>query len=290
MFKTIDELVAAAREIELSAARRYREYASQADMSNPELAILFRRLAREEDKHGITVMSLAENAGLRPDATTVETGSSATSSAETPSMISGHIYRILSEAVDREVEAFEIYTTIAATSKDKQLCLYAEDLAREELGHAALLRALRRRYYPDYLEKMRQRFPFNPAVATTRQEFLECSLQLEECLAHQLRILDEQGINIGRCFDVSLANLKYLNECVQYSHDRRREPEDNCSVEIDRSNPVASVLELCDTIFEYYDQSILQSSDQDIMRDAIHLASQSLELMNRLYPLAGNTG
>ena len=53
-------------------------------------------------------------------------------------------YKALAFAVNNEENAFRFYTHVAAEADDETVRQYAEILAREELGHAALLRAERR--------------------------------------------------------------------------------------------------------------------------------------------------
>ncbi len=144
-----DDLLAVALALEEEAARRYRELADWArDRGSDDLAALFAALEAMEVEHGATVKSQNPRAPGRPiDPDRVRWKLPARfqdgelrSELLTP-------YRALSIAVRNEERAFAYYTYVAAQAHRQDIRALAEELARGELGHAALLRRERRRAF-----------------------------------------------------------------------------------------------------------------------------------------------
>ena len=123
--------------LEAAAMRRYRHLAAWwAAEGEPELAALFARLAEMEARHAAAFGPIAEET-YSPPPTPDEDDALWQSALLTP-------YRALSLAVRAEEHAFATYASIAAHAATPALRAQAEDLAREELEHAAILRRSRR--------------------------------------------------------------------------------------------------------------------------------------------------
>lgn len=141
----VPDLFTLARALEAEAARRYRELADRmARRGENELASLFTFLAGLEDKHGDQVVARGATFGAPPDPTRIAwevpenfDEEAARSARLTP-------YGALAIAVRNEERAFAFYCH-AAVSCPPALAAVVEDLARDELQHAALLRRGRRK-------------------------------------------------------------------------------------------------------------------------------------------------
>lgn len=135
---SVDDLLAAAAAMEAAAVRRYHWLAAWWEAEGErDLAGLFARLAEMEAAH---LAALGE-----PDApppATPEPSPDADAVAWRSALLTP--YRALSLAVRAEEEAFAFYAEVAAHAAAPGLRAQAEDLARAELGHAALLRTARR--------------------------------------------------------------------------------------------------------------------------------------------------
>lgn len=146
---SLAELLAVAEAMEREAAARYRELAAQmAAADNDELAELFRRLEIAERGHeeGIARRAAALDLAPATDSVAWQTGevfAPDDMADEDPYTLGA--YRALSIAVHNEERAFAFFTYAAAHAADDEVRRLAEDLAHEELEHAAILRRERRK-------------------------------------------------------------------------------------------------------------------------------------------------
>lgn len=130
-------LRARAAALEAVAMRRYRHLAAWwAEQGDAELAALFARLSDMEASHAAAFGPIADDASS-PKPAVEEDEALWRSALLTP-------YRALSLAVRAEERAFASYADISAHAATPALRALAEDLAREELEHAAILRRARR--------------------------------------------------------------------------------------------------------------------------------------------------
>ncbi|MGO9360196.1 MAG: ferritin family protein [Xanthobacteraceae bacterium] len=135
--------------LEREAAARYRALSARmARQGDASMAAQFNLLADIEDRHASHVAErgqallghapLARNAGWDlPSNYDEEEARGATLGA----------YQALAFAVRNEERAFAFYTYVSAEAKDPGVRALAEELARDELEHAALLRHHRRRAF-----------------------------------------------------------------------------------------------------------------------------------------------
>jgi rubrerythrin len=142
-----DELLAIAHAMEREAGRRYRELADNMRRQSEEpLASLFDFLARIEDKH-------AEEIDERAKAVIGKAVDPARVRWELPENFDedearSHLltpYRALAIAVRNEERAFAFFTYLAANAENDDVRRLAEESAKDELDHAALLRRERRK-------------------------------------------------------------------------------------------------------------------------------------------------
>jgi rubrerythrin len=144
-----EELMAMAYVMEAEAARRYRGLAVRMRLRREDrLAALFDFFAEIEDKHASHIgdRSIAV-AGYRVDASRVGWEVPENFDEEEGSSRLLTPYRALAIAVRNEERAFAFYSYVAAASGDERTREIAEELAKDELGHAWLLRRERRKAY-----------------------------------------------------------------------------------------------------------------------------------------------
>jgi rubrerythrin len=141
------DLLALARALERDAAMRYRELAERMRLQQePELESLFGFLATLEDRHAA---QLSERAGDLPS--DAATPPSARAAGDVPEKFNEEAarsatlspYVALAIAVRNEERPFAFYCQAAAGAQD-DIRVVAQDLARDELHHASLLRHARR--------------------------------------------------------------------------------------------------------------------------------------------------
>ena len=144
-----EELVAAATALEAEAARRYRYLAAWWEaQGHRQLTALFDRLAAMEAEHVIAVRSRSRSRSRSRDAGF----NVAHEPHPRPSGRDEDAWRsalltprgALSLAIDEEVKAAAFYVAVAAEAGTPGLRQLAEEFAREERVHAALLRRFRR--------------------------------------------------------------------------------------------------------------------------------------------------
>jgi rubrerythrin len=144
-----DDLMAVAEALEHEAAARYRALSARmARQGDDELATQFEALAHMEDRHASQIGDRSQTLfGHRPDLARVkwETPPGFDEDEARGAEISA--YQALAFAVRNEERAFAFYSYLSAETEHDEIRALAEDLARDELQHAALLRQYRRRAF-----------------------------------------------------------------------------------------------------------------------------------------------
>ena len=159
--QSLDELFALANAMEQEAASKYDDLAADMQHQNkPDLAAVFAQLAAAELEHVDSVARWSQSRlGRAPDPALVRWEAPETFDRETAAEIMTSRlmtpYRALSMAVRNEERAFAFWSYIAGFAEDSEIKQTAEAMAREELGHVAILRKERRRAYHSEHEKMR---------------------------------------------------------------------------------------------------------------------------------------
>ena len=281
-FERVEDLLAMAQKIEAGAAERYTKYAETASKVNPETAALFKRLAEEEQAHENKVIELAEEASVDLSNCTVSEQTIPPGNNEESSQANNSLYQILAAAVRREEQAFEIYSQIAASSNNDDLRYYAEILAKEELGHAALLRAMRRRVYDRHKAQSTILLP-DPDKLNSVEEFLIIAYALEKSLATYAENITDSGLDLSACREHSELIINQLMDDLGRSvknTDWNINNLDTSSNQGMLSNitilTLDNLLKECESVYEYYDSFILKTGNEDIMEKALFLASQTL--------------
>jgi rubrerythrin len=279
-FKHIENLLATAQKIEIGAAEHYMEYAEAASKEKPEIAALFHRLAEEERKHEKCVIQLAEEASVDlSKAVALEQHVPSTNSKNT-SQANNSLYEILAAAVRREEQAFEIYSQIAASSNNDDVSCYAEKLAKEELGHAALLRAMRRRVYQEDKAKIKIRSLPVPDKLNSVEELLNNAYILETSLATYIENISDSGVDMSSCREHFEFIIHKLADDINRSSNgidvKELEQSSKNMLSYITTFTLGDLLAECESVYEYYDSFILNAADEEIMNKALFLASQTL--------------
>jgi rubrerythrin len=144
-----DELLAVAAALEREAAARYRGLSARmARQGDASMAAQFNLLADIEDRHASHVAERGQALlGHTPGPRNAGWDLPSNYDAEEARGATLGAYQALAFAVRNEERAFAFYTYVAAEAKDPGVRALAEDLARDELEHAALLRHHRRRAF-----------------------------------------------------------------------------------------------------------------------------------------------
>jgi rubrerythrin len=293
-FENVKDLLETAQKIEIGAAERYREYAEIADTENPEIAALFNRLAEEEKKHEECVIQLADEASVNLSDSPAPDQQTPSRENEDKIADNNSLYKILAAAVEREDLAFEIYSQIAASSNNDDVCHYAERLAKEELGHASLLRAMRRRVYHEHKAQTINSLPA-PDKLDTVEEFLITAYALEKSLSTYMKNISDPGLDMSSCKEHSELIINQLRDDISRSTrstDSDINKLDKLSNQVSLSDTTTftlnNLLAECESAYEYYDSFILKTGNEEIMNEALFLASQSLTQINLLQGIKNN--
>lgn len=294
-FERVEDLLATAQKIETGAAERYLEYAEAASTENPEIAALFKRLAEEEREHEKCVIQLAEDASVDLSNSVVAEQLAPSGNNENKAQIKSSLYEILAAAVKREEQAFDIYSQIAASNSNDDVRHYAEILAKEELGHAALLRAMRRRVYHEHKDQIKTKSLPGPDKVNSVGEFLVIAYTLEKSLATYIENITDPELDMSSCREhselvinqlvddlggrTSSADL-YTNELDQLSNNKMLS-----SINTFTLNNLQTE---CESAYEYYDSFILKTGNEDIMEKALFFASEALTQMILLQTIKNN--
>lgn len=145
---SVEELLAVAEALEREAAARYRGLSARmARQGDAAMAAEFEALAALEERH---VEKVAERAqALLNRAPALRAGWELPPTYDEDEARGAALgpYQAFAFAVRNEERAFAFYAHVAAAAKDSAVRALAEDLARDELEHASILRRRRRRAF-----------------------------------------------------------------------------------------------------------------------------------------------
>lgn len=268
-----EELLSLACTLEKEAARRYLELGARMRLRGEErLAALFDFLASIEEKHAKAVVQRAEETiGTTPltDVPARQVPENFDAEAGESSLLTP--YRALAIAVRNETRAFAFYSYIAATAPTDSIRKIAEALAKEELGHADLLRRERRKAYRGQNEATRSVPAQLPQSAS---EFWSLCLETEANAARYHRALAEL--------------LRRKDGAAAIAFNAAAEDEENCARQaLDQSGQnlpqitahglptVRGGRRLLEEAFERYSDIAARSKEEEVMSDALSLAERA---------------
>ena len=297
--KTTSDLMSIALQAEREAIRRYSQLAvKMREGDNESAAALFDRMVIEEQEHERLLLewmaqeAIEENTEIAPvkwrdpQVSTVYDDDARDPGHSTP-------YRALAFAVHNEEIAFRFYTHVAAESENMTVRKYAEVLAREELGHAALLRAERRRAYHAERENSMVEPRLNPKAVHNEADLLAAAIHIDQYLADAMNRVAENSAEID-----SLARETRLqissNENALYDEAMKNKTPPgeeitsnleqitlyNAQMEKNANTPQSRLQRLCaccDRSFAFYDAIVETTADEKVMLTAQKLTSSALD-------------
>jgi rubrerythrin len=202
---SLPEVLAIADELERAAVARYVKLADgMRQVGRGDLAATFESLANEERHHVNGVARLLQDAPTNLDSIDLQRWALpeafSAEEAEPASLLSP--YKALSIAVRGEERAFTFWTYIASTAPDQAVRARAEEMARQELVHAAKLRRARRHAYHAEYPYGRRRLESRSfaSVAAVRSELRRLEAEVHVPLSEIARRLecmpDTQGARL----------------------------------------------------------------------------------------------
>ncbi len=291
--KTTRDLMTIALQAEREAIRRYGELQQKMQQfDNQPATQLFQRMVDEEKAHEILLqqwmekLQLDENPAIAP-VRWHDPNVPSVYNEEARDPVYSTPYRALAFAVHNEEIAFRFYTHVAANSTDKEIREFAEVLAREELGHAALLRSERRRAFHNERQHSHVEPRLNPTMVHTLGDLLQCAVFIDERLISQLATLDITDVSEQLNTDIHHS----LGDCKQQLEGWHQDNAeiiaalsalDNYYKLLDFSQKpdaykLCRLLSNCDHAFSFYDGVVENSRDEETMLLAQKLSSLMLD-------------
>ena len=297
--KSIADLMSIALQAEREAIRRYSQLA--ADMregGNQSAAALFERMVTEEQEHERLLLqwmekeSIVENPDIGPirwrdpGVSTIYDDEARNPSYSTP-------YKALAFAVNNEENAFRFYTHVAAESDSEAVRKYAEILAREELGHAALFRAERRLAYHAELDASTARPRPDPGNIHNEAELLATAIHIDRYLADAISKIITDAPHLRDLAQKTrqqiIDNEKALNSIRPDSVELRGDDISVILAQLDSSAPdienkpasIDSELQrlssYCDRSFAFYDAIVESTTEESVLQAAQRMTSAALD-------------
>jgi len=298
--QTASDLMSIALYAEREAVRRYiRLTEAMRSYGNQEAASLFERMVEEEQEHKRLIEEWAklEDIQLRTDIGAVEwEDPQVPTDYDSDAVDPAHStpYRALAFAVHNEERAFHFYTHVAATADDETVREYAETLAREELGHAALLRAMRRRAWRAEEKTAHEEPDINPAIIHTLADLLAVADSAERCLADNIDALADSHPGLekaGKAARTMLTDIEArLDSAGKPGEEAARAIESienykrNMTEKADTTDDALLQRLRSDTdrCFAFYDTVVTHAKDEAVMLAAQKLSESVLERIDLL--------
>ena len=307
--KTTSDLMSIALQAEREAIRRYSILAaSMREGNNDSAAGLFERMVAEEQEHESLLLAWMVHEGIEekrgigpinwqdPSISTIYNDEARDPYQSSP-------YRALAFAVHNEEIAFRFYTHVAANSESKMVRKYAEILAREELGHAALLRAERRRAFHAERKAERVEPRLDPKAVHNETDLLAAAIQIDQFLAVEMNELAESSPEIDTLARETRLQIN-INENALY--DNKMKKQESPGTEITgnltqmksyneylgeksstRTLRIQRLCACCDRSFSFYDAVVETATDEAVMLVAQKLSSLALDRIGVLKDAMG---
>jgi rubrerythrin len=302
--QSVAELLSVARLASQEAARQYVNLAGEMrDYESETSASTYDRLAQLEIEHEqlIIAWAKAEDIALAPDLAPIHwedpnVGTQYDAAAKDP--IRSTPYRVLAYAAHNEELSFRFFTHVAASTEDDTVREYAEVLAQEELGHAALIRSMRRRAW----HTARLEHPEEPGIKADTVEsmgdFLAVAASLERCVRTNLAALLDDYPQMNQVL-VHSENVRKAIEALATGYGTRSEAAADTidSIEAyrgkidaltgDRQGLLRRLYNDSDRCAMYYEALVTSTRDEAVMLQAQNLTSSALERMDLLREIMG---
>lgn len=297
--ETESDLMTIALAAEREAIQRYTSLAKKMrNGNNGIVAELFERMANKEHEHVRLLLEWMAEEGIAekkeshavnwhdPNISTTYNDESCDPNQSTP-------YRALAFAVHNEEIAFRFYTHVAANSTDITVRKCAETLAREELGHAAILRAERRRAFHAERETKVVGPRLDPKSIHTKSDLLAAAIKIDRFLVAEMNRLAKKSVEIKKLAQKTQMHIDVNKDFLYDNHNIETESLDaEVSGELDQakssddfpakaaSTTVQYIQQLCvscDRSFAFYDAVVDMTADETVMLSAQDLSSLALD-------------
>lgn len=291
---TASDLMSIALRAEREAIRRYTQLAnSMREGNNESAAALFERMVIEEEEHERLLLEwmaqegIDENPNIEP-VSWRDPSISTTYNDEARDPYYSSPYKACAFAVHNEEIAFSFYTHVAANSENEVVRQYAEILAREELGHAALLRAERRNAYHAERDANSSEPRLNPKAVHNEADLLAAAIHIDQYLVEQMKAISSTTPEIN---SLAEETQKHIDENEHALEGKDTPSEDittnikqlksyNSSANQKTKNENIEVHQLwacCDRSFAFYDAVVETAIDEEVMLAAQKLTSSALD-------------
>lgn len=296
--KTPTDLMSVALQAEREAIQQYSELARLMHKAgNQDTAALFDHMMKEEQEHERLLLQWLQQEGVKinndigpvrwqdPNVDTTYNDEARSPELSTP-------YKALAFAVHNEDNAFRFYTRVAAETTDPKVREYAEVLAQEELGHAALLRAERRRAYHEERRNNTAEPALDPGMLHNEADILLIALCFDRLLAEKLENLDTSTETLRALADNTRRQIHGDEQALKAAQDRNILPTEAFSdsleqlsrynsQQINQLTHTAEKLQhlhnCCERIFAFYDSVVATTTDEQVMLKAQNLTASTLD-------------
>ena len=298
---TSSDLMSIALQAEREAIKRYTQLAEEmTSADNQSAAMLFKRMINEEVEHERLLTEWMTQEGIveNPDIASVKWKDpqiSTTYDDEARNPYLSSPYRALAFAVHNEEIAFRFYSHVAAESKNEAVRKYAEILAREELGHAALLRAERRKAYQTERSNTHTEPMFDPKIIHNDVDLLTAAVHIDGYLLAAMQQLEKQTPPINSLIDQTKKQLAHHHTKLNAQSANNEtlsmlEKLKSYNVYLDEkaNSTEAKIKRLwscCDRSFAFYDAIQTSTDNETIMLTAQSLTIQALDRISVLKSL-----
>ena len=298
-----------ALQAEREAIRRYSELTlKMREAANEFAAAVFERMVVEEQEHERLLLQWMAQEGIEenPEIEPVkwrDPNISTTYDDEARDPYQSSPYRALAFAVHNEEIAFRFYTHVAAESEDQAVRQYAEILAREELGHAALLRAERRLAYHAERDSNMVEPRLNSKAVHNAADLLAAAIHIDHHLANEMSKLAEKFPEVDALARKTRLQISSNENALdaEASNNKRPPGEEiisnleqlasyNASMEKNDDSSNSSLHRLCaccDRSFAFYDAIVETTADESVMLTAQQLSSSALDRIGILKQALG---
>ncbi len=287
---SVEELMAIAHAIEREAARHYRELSQRMRARGEEsIAALLASLEDMEDDGADRIDARARAiTGKAPDLAAIRWELPEKFDEEASKSYLLTPYRVLAIAVRNEERAFAFYSYVAAGADDERVRRFAEELAKDELSHAKLLRRERRKAW--------RREGRNGATGPPRLKRPESV----DMLRQQAAAMERAAAEDHRSLAAALRGRGDTESAALF--DEAAADEENCAASIEarpaggrvavqpaRAAPtVWDGLQSLEFAFERYSNVAESADNEEIMLEAQSLAERALRRLARVQGSLGN--
>jgi rubrerythrin len=308
--KTTGDLMSIALQAEREAIRRYSQLSARMrEVGNVSAAALFERMVIEEQEHERLLLewmareSIDENPDIGPISwSDPQVATTYNDEARNPHRSTP--YKALAFAVHNEEIAFRFYTHVAAESDNEVVCKYAEILAREELGHAALLRAERRRAYHAERDTGSLEPVLDPRTVHNEADLLAAAIHIDRNLADTMGLITADSpllLSLARETKQQISDNE--NALGSLAHNNNQLPGEDICTKLEQLKSYAAQMEkksnspdsnlqqlsfLFDRSFAFFDAIVESAADESIMLAAQKLTASALDRIGVLQQALGD--